>query len=175
MGIDSNIMSLTGIAIAIGEVSDMSIIMTENIFRNLIEQKGKKSRPQIILDASKEVGGSIFFAALTTICMFFPVFGLTGQEGKLFTPLAWTKTIAIGSSVVMAITLVPILCTFLIKGKLKPMEENFSSRMLLRGYQPVLRWALDHKKTFLAIPLVIVVSSVFAAKKLGREFMPAPR
>ena len=107
MGIDSNIMSLTGIAIAIGEVSDMSIIMTENIFRNLIEQKGKKSRPQIILDASKEVGGSIFFAALTTICMFFPVFGLTGQEGKLFTPLAWTKTIAIGSSVIMAITLVP--------------------------------------------------------------------
>jgi len=172
MGIDSNIMSLTGLAIAIGEVSDMSIIMTENIFRNLIEQKGKKSRPQIILDASKEVGGSIFFAALTTICMFFPVFGLTGQEGKLFTPLAWTKTIAIGSSVVMAITLVPILCTFLIKGKLKPMEENFSSRMLLRGYQPVLKWALDHKRIFLAIPLAIVVSSVFAAKKLGREFMP---
>ena len=174
MGIDSNIMSLTGIAIAIGEVSDMSIIMTENIFRNLIEQKGKKSRPQIILDASKEVGGSIFFAALTTICMFFPVFGLTGQEGKLFTPLAWTKTIAIGSSVVMAITLVPILCTFLIKGKLKPMEENYASRMLLNGYQPVLRWVLDHKKTFLAIPLAIVVSSVFAAKKLGREFMPPP-
>jgi len=172
MGIDSNIMSLTGIAIAIGEVSDMTIIMSENIFRNLIEQKGKKSRPQIILDASKEVGGSIFFAGLTTICMFFPVFGLTGQEGKLFTPLAWTKTIAIGSSIVMAITLVPILCAFLIKGKLKPMEENFSSRMLLRGYQPVLKWALDHKKTFLAIPLVIVVSSVFAAKKLGREFMP---
>src|SRR3990167_4516817 len=172
MGIDSNIMSLTGLAIAIGEVSDMSIIMTENILRNLIEQKGKKSRPQIILHASKEVGGSIFFAGLTTICMFLPVFGLTGQEGKLFTPLAWTKTIAIGSSVVMAITLVPIFCTFLIKGKLKPMEENFSSRMLLRGYQPVLRWALDHKKTFLAIPLVIVVSSVFAAKKLGREFMP---
>jgi len=172
MGIDSNIMSLTGIAIAIGEVSDMSIIMTENIFRNLIEQKGKKSRPQIILGASKEVGGSIFFAALTTICMFFPVFGLTGQEGKLFTPLAWTKTIAIGSSVVMAITLVPILCTFLIKGKLRPMEDNYSSRMLLRGYQPVLKWALDHKKTFLAIPLAIVVSSVFAAKKLGREFMP---
>ena len=150
----------------------MSIVMTENIFRNLIEQKGKKSRPQIILDASKEVGGSIFFAALTTICMFLPVFGLTGQEGKLFTPLAWTKTIAIGASVVMAITLVPILCTFFIKGKLRPMEDNFSSRMLLRGYQPVLKWALDHKKTFLAIPLAIVVSSAFAAKKMGREFMP---
>ncbi|GJQ22769.1 cation transporter [Candidatus Brocadia sapporoensis] len=172
MGIDSNIMSLTGIAIAIGEVSDMSIVMTENIFRNLIEQKDKKSRPQIILDASKEVGSSIFFAALTTIFMFFPVFGLTGQEGKLFKPLAWTKTFAIGASVVMAITLVPILCTFLLKGKLRPMEENFSSRMLLNGYQPVLRWVLDHKKTFLAIPLAIVVSSVFVAKRIGREFMP---
>ena len=95
--------------------------------------------------------------------MFFPVFGLTGQEGKLFTPLAWTKTIAIGSSVIMAITLVPLLCTFLIKGTLRPMEDNYSSRMLLRGYQPVLKWALDHKKTFLAIPLAIVVSSAFAA------------
>lgn len=172
MGIDSNIMSLTGIAIAIGEVSDMSIIMTENIFRNLIEQKGKKSRPQIILDASKEVGGSIFFAALTTVFMFFPVFGLTGQEGKLFKPLAWTKTFAIGASVIMAITLVPLLCTFLIKGKLRPMEDNFTSRTLLRGYQPVLKWVLDHKKTFLAIPLVIVISSIFVAKRIGREFMP---
>ena len=172
MGIDSNIMSLTGIAIAIGEVSDMSIVMTENIYRNLIEQKDKKSRPQIILDASKEVGGSIFFAALTTIFMFFPVFGLTGQEGKLFSPLAWTKTIAIMASVIMAITLVPILCTFLIKGKLKPMEENYASRMLLRGYQPVLKWSLAHKKIFLAIPLAIVVSSVFAATRIGREFMP---
>jgi len=172
MGIDSNIMSLTGLAIAIGEVSDMSIIMTENIFRNLIEQNGKKSRAHIILDASREVGSSIFFAALTTVFMFFPVFGLTGQEGKLFKPLAWTKTFAIGASVVMAITLVPLLCTFLIKGKLRPMEDNFTSRALLRGYQPVLRWVLDHKKVFLAIPLAIVVSSVFAAKKLGREFMP---
>ncbi|HHT9138270.1 MAG TPA: efflux RND transporter permease subunit [Candidatus Wunengus sp. YC60] len=172
MGIDSNIMSLTGIAIAIGEVSDMAIVMTENIYRNLLEQKDKKSRAQIILDASREVGGSIFFAALTTIFMFFPVFGLTGQEGKLFTPLAWTKTIAIGSSVIMAITLTPVLCTFLLKGKLKPMEENYASRMLLNGYQPVLRWVLDHKKTFLAIPLAIVVSSVFPAMRLGREFMP---
>jgi copper/silver efflux system protein len=172
MDIDSNIMTLTGIAIAIGEVSDMAIVMTENIFRNLIEQKDIKSRPQIILDASKEVGSSIFFAALTTIFMFLPVFGLTGQEGKLFRPLAWTKTFAIGTSVVMAITLVPILCTFLIKGKLKPMEENFSSRLLLKAYQPTLKWVLDHKRVFLAIPLAIVISSVFAAKKLGREFMP---
>ncbi|MFO0794534.1 MAG: efflux RND transporter permease subunit [Candidatus Brocadiaceae bacterium] len=172
MGIDSNIMSLTGIAIAIGEVSDMSIVMAENIYRNLIEQKDKKSRAEIIFDASKEVGGSIFFAALTTIFMFFPVFGLTGQEGKLFTPLAWTKTIAIGSSVIMAITLTPVLCTFLLKGKLKPMEDNYASRMLLSGYQPVLRWVLDHKKTFLAIPLVIVISSIFVAKRIGREFMP---
>lgn len=172
MGIDSNIMSLTGIAIAIGEVSDMAIIMTENIFRNLAEQKDKKPRAQIILDASKEVGSSIFFAALTTICMFFPVFGLTGQEGKLFKPLAWTKTFAIGASVVMSITLVPILCTYFIKGKLKPMEENFTSRTLLRGYEPILRWVLNHKRTFLAIPLVIVISSAFLAKRLGREFMP---
>ncbi|HHT9111019.1 MAG TPA: efflux RND transporter permease subunit [Candidatus Brocadiaceae bacterium] len=172
MGIDSNIMSLTGIAIAIGEVSDMSIVMAENIYRNLIEQKDKKSRAEIIFDASKEVGGSIFFAALTTIFMFFPVFGLTGQEGKLFTPLAWTKTIAIASSVIMAITLTPVLCTFLLKGKLKPMEDNYASRMLLNGYQPVLRWVLDHKKTFLAIPLVIVISSIFVAKRIGREFMP---
>ncbi|HHT9105510.1 MAG TPA: efflux RND transporter permease subunit [Candidatus Wujingus californicus] len=172
MDIDSNIMTLTGIAIAIGEVSDMAIVMTENIFRNLIEQKDIKSRPQIILDASKEVGSSVFFAALTTIFMFLPVFGLTGQEGKLFRPLAWTKTFAIGTSVVMAITLVPILCTFLIKGKLKPMEDNFSSRLLLKAYQPTLKWVLDHKRVFLAIPLAIVISSVFAAKKLGREFMP---
>ncbi|MCF6157369.1 MAG: efflux RND transporter permease subunit [wastewater metagenome] len=172
MGIDSNIMSLTGIAIAIGEVSDMSIIMTENIFRNLIEQKDKKPRAQIIFDASKEVGSSIFFAGLTTVFMFLPVFGLTGQEGKLFKPLAWTKTFAIGASIIMAITLVPILCTLLLKGKMKPMEENFTSRALLRGYQPALRWVLNYKRTFLLIPLIIVILSMFLAKRIGREFMP---
>ncbi|MQS28453.1 efflux RND transporter permease subunit, partial [Escherichia coli] len=86
MGIDSNIMTITGIAIAIGEVSDMAIIVTENIYRNLIEYEGKKSRFQIILDSSKEVGAPILFAGLTTIFMFMPVFGLTGQEGKLFKP-----------------------------------------------------------------------------------------
>ncbi|MCF6149004.1 MAG: efflux RND transporter permease subunit [Candidatus Kuenenia sp.] len=172
MGIDSNIMTITGIAIAIGEVSDMAIIITENVYRNLIEYEGKKSRLQIILDASKEVGKPILFAGLTTIFMFMPVFGLTGQEGKLFKPLAWTKTFAIGASVVLALTLAPTLCFFMLKGRLRPMEENYSSRILLRGYEPILRWVLEHKMMFLAIPIIVIVLSAFAAKRLGREFMP---
>lgn len=172
MGIDSNIMTITGIAIAIGEVSDMAIIVTENIYRNLIEHEGKKSRFQIILDSSKEVGAPILFAGLTTIFMFMPVFGLTGQEGKLFKPLAWTKTFAIGASVVFALTLAPMLCFFMIKGKLRPMENNYSSRMLLSGYTPMLRWVLEHKRLFLTIPVVVIILSVFVAKRIGREFMP---
>lgn len=172
MGIDSNIMTITGIAIAIGEVSDMAIIVTENIYRNLIEYEGKKSRFQIILDSSKEVGAPILFAGLTTIFMFMPVFGLTGQEGKLFKPLAWTKTFAIGASVVFALTLAPTLCFFMLKGKLRPMERNYTSRLLLSGYTPILRWVLEHKRLFLTIPIVVIILSVFVAKRIGREFMP---
>lgn len=171
--VDANIMSLSGIAIAIGTLVDMGIIMTENAYRRLAMDTSGRPRLQIIFEAASEVGSAVITAILTTVVSFFPVFALVSQEGKLFKPLAYTKTFALLSSVFIALTLVPVLAYFFLKGKLKPIEENAFGRNLVAVYERILRWVLGHRKAFLSIPLAILISAVLLGRNIGREFMPA--
>ncbi len=178
MGVDSNIMSLSGIAIAIGTLVDMGIVMTENAYRRLIIfaddiRNGIKTRLDVVFDAASEVGSAVMTAVLTTVVSFFPVFALEAQEGKLFHPLAWTKTLVLLASVIIAITLTPVLCLYGLKGRLRPPEENFLVKNLQRFYEGVLRWVLNNKIKFLAIPVAVFIGSLLAASSMGREFMPS--
>jgi len=170
--IDSNIMSLSGIAIAIGTLVDMGIIMSENSYRHLVLDGGKRPRLEVILEASKEVGSAVMTAILTTVVSFIPVFALEAQEGKLFRPLAYTKTFVLLASVFIALTLTPTLCFYLLRGKLIPVEEAPFSKFLVRYYEKILRWILAHRKTFLSIPAAVLIISLFIAPRIGREFMP---
>ena len=203
-GISSNIMSLSGIAIAIGVLVDGGIVMTENVIRHcerLEEQYGAKTRLttaqtwQATLEAAQQVGRPIFFAMLIIILAFVPVFTLAGQEGKLFHPLAYTKTFAMIGATLLAVTVVPVLCSFLVRGPFRPEQENWIMRRLLRAYRPALGWALTRRSTVLkAAALVLTIALVLAfglprpvartfegwgwhrtarlARGMGREFMP---
>jgi len=163
-GISSNIMSLTGIAIAIGVLVDAAIVMTENVLRHAEEAEANKQRAglgnrltlaetlQVTRDASLQVGRPVFFAMVIIILAFVPVFALTGQEGKLFHPLAFTKTFAMIGSTFLAMTLVPVLCSFLVRGPFHREADHFLMRWLLRIYDPVLSQALIWRKTVLTEP-----------------------
>ncbi len=170
--IDSNIMSLSGIAIAIGTLVDMGIVMTENSYRHLVLDGGKRPRLEVIFEAAKEVGPAVMTAILTTVVSFFPVFALEAQEGKLFRPLAYTKTFALLASVFIALTLTPVLCFYLLRGKLVPIEENPVGKVLVKYYEKILRWVLAHRMKFLLIPVIILIISVIILTRIGREFMP---
>ena len=176
--IDSNIMSLSGIAIAIGTLVDMGIIMTENAYRNLLIhadeiKNGVKTRLEVIFNAASEVGSAVITAVLTTVVSFLAVFALEAQEGKLFKPLAYTKTFALLASVIVALTLIPVLSMYFLKGKLRSPEENPLVRILQGNYEKVLRWCLNHRTIFLSIPVIIFVGSLIVVPRIGREFMPA--
>ncbi len=173
--VDSNVMSLSGLVIAIGSMIDMGIIMTENIYAHLAQNPNanKQERVDIIRKAAKEVGPAILTAVSTTIITFLPVFGLEGSEGKLFGPLAWAKTLAMFGAVMVAIVLVPVLALFFLKGELKPIEKNQVSLFILKAYEPVLNWTLEHKKLFMMVPTVIFLVGIYAYSKLGKEFMPS--
>lgn len=175
IGIDSNVMSLSGLVIAIGSMVDMGIIMTENIYSSLSEKeiKDNKERIRVITASAREVGPAIFTAVATTIVTFLPVFGLEGSEGKLFGPLAWAKTLAMFGSVIVAIILVPALSVFLLKGKLRPIKKNKVSSLIQSNYRPTLSWLLDHRKVFAIFPLCILLLGGFAYSQLGKEFMPS--
>jgi Cu(I)/Ag(I) efflux system membrane protein CusA/SilA len=168
--IPSNIMSLGGIAIAIGVMVDAGIVMTENISRHLSLSRERKLSTVIM--ASKEVGSAIFFAILIIVVAFIPVFSLKGQAGKLFSPLAFTKTFAMLGSAVLAITLIPVLSALLLRGKIRPPEKNLLTRILVRLYEPVLRFSLKHKITVLLIALILLGASYFPLSKIKSEFMP---
>ncbi|MGA3054023.1 MAG: CusA/CzcA family heavy metal efflux RND transporter [Candidatus Korobacteraceae bacterium] len=177
VGISSNIMSLGGIAIAIGVLVDAGIVMTENVLRQAekFTQEHGDYRPhiwQITLDAAKVVGRPIFFAMIIIILAFVPVFALTGMEGKMFHPLAFTKTFAMIASTLMAVTLVPVLCTFLIRGKLHREDENRVMRTLRAMYRPVLGWALRHRALTLAAAGLLFAAALYTATTIGSEFMP---
>jgi Cu(I)/Ag(I) efflux system membrane protein CusA/SilA len=177
-GISSNIMSLGGIAIAIGVLVDAGIVMTENVIRQAekySEEHGGEYRDhiwEITLSAAKVVGRPIFFSMVIIILAFVPVFALTGMEGKMFHPLAFTKTFAMVSSTILALTLVPVLCTFLIRGKLHREEDNPVMRALQAVYRPVLRWALRHRFATISFAVVLFVAALFTATTIGSEFMP---
>ena len=204
-GIDSNIMSLAGLAIAIGDVADMGIIMAENIYRRLAaatdEEKREKGHFGIVYEGATEVGGAIITAVTNTIVSFIPVFFLTGQEGKMFGPLAYAKTFAIGSSVVLAVTVVPFLCYLLFRPvkwkhhitllvaaavgvavglcvvrmtreKFIPLDRNPVSRVIARAYVPTLRWVLDHKKIFMIVPVLILFTGLSVWLGIHRTLQP---
>ena len=176
-GISSNIMSLGGIAIAIGVLVDAGIVMTENVIRHAerFSETHGEYRPylwQITLDAAKLVGRPIFFAMVIIILAFIPVFALTGMEGKMFHPLAFTKTFSMVGSTIIAITLVPVLCTLLIRGKLRREEENPVMRFLRALYRPTLKWALRHRAITLLAAASLFVAALLVARTIGSEFMP---
>jgi copper/silver efflux system protein len=175
LGIDSNVMSLSGMVIAIGSMVDMGIIMTENIYSNIAEKKPATpaERIEVITSAATEVGPAILTAVMTTIVTFFPVFALEGSEGKLFGPLAWAKTLAMFGSVLVAIFLVPALSVYLLKGKLRPIEKNRVSSFIVGSYRPALTWVLGHRSLFLIAPIIVLVLGGISFSRLGKEFMPA--
>jgi len=175
IGVTSNIMSLSGIAIAIGAMVDASIIMVENAHKRLEdwEEAGRPgSRVEVIIHAAKEVGPSLFFSLLVITVGFLPVFTLQAQAGRLFKPLAYTKTFAMLFSSFLAVTLTPVLMTALIRGKIRPEEKNPISIVLHRLYEPVAALALRHRLAVILIALVIMAVTIFPFMKLGSEFMP---
>ena len=174
-GITSNIMSLTGIAIAIGVLVDAAIVVTENVIRHCEKAEDEMGRPltrpetwDTTLAACKQVGRPIFFAMAIIILAFVPVFALTGQEGKLFHPLAFTKTFAMIGSTLLAVTLVPVLCSLLVRGPFHAEDKNLVMKLLLRIYEPTLDWALNHRKTVVASAFLILSFSMLIAFGLPR-------
>jgi Cu(I)/Ag(I) efflux system membrane protein CusA/SilA len=176
LGITSNIMSLAGIAIAIGVLVDAAIVVTENAFR-FIEQRRVDPRDrrrvlETVLDASRLVARPIFFAMAIIVLAFIPVFALTGQEGKLFHPLAFTKTFAMAGATILSVTLVPVLCSLLIGGRIRPEEQNPVMRPLVWAYRPVLGWALRHRVLTIGIAVVVMAGALALVPRIGSEFMP---
>lgn len=176
-GISSNIMSLAGIAIAIGVLVDAGIVVTENAFR-YVEQRGVDPRDrrrvlEIVRESTRLVGRPVFFSMAIILLAFIPVFALTGQEGKLFHPLAFTKTFAVLAATVIAVTLVPVLCTLLLGGRFHAEDANPVMRGLRRLYEPVLRLALAQRVATLAVAALLFVGALFVARGIGSEFMPA--
>ena len=175
MGLNSNIMSLGGIAIAIGAMVDAAIIMIENAhkhYEHWIEAGGIGDRARVIVDAAKEVGRSLFFSLLIITVSFVPVFTLEAQEGRLFKPLAYTKTFSMFFAALLSITLVPVLMVLLIRGKIAPEHKNPINRFLIWAYNPFVHLVLRYKKTTIALALLAMISTVPVFMRLGSEFMP---
>jgi Cu(I)/Ag(I) efflux system membrane protein CusA/SilA len=177
--VTSNIMSLGGLALAIGVLVDAAIVMVENGYRQLSERQSSEAEPlsgrqrtQILLDAAKQVGPAIFFSLVIIVVSFLPVFLLESQEGRMFRPLAWTKTLAVSFSSVLAISLVPVLMTLLIRGKLIPESRNPISRITQAIYLPILRLCLRFRKTTLLLNLIFLVVTLPLAFHIGSQFMP---
>jgi Cu(I)/Ag(I) efflux system membrane protein CusA/SilA len=178
-GITSNIMSLGGIAIAIGVIVDASIVLVENAYRNVARAQaaasGELSRQEMIdisILSAKQVGPAIFFSVLIMVVSFLPVFLLEGQEGKLFRPLAFTKTFVLLGSAIIGVTLVPVLMTLLTRGKFRTEEQNPVTRVLNGLYDPIIRWVLDHKAITIGLNVVALLITVPMIWSTGSEFMP---
>ncbi len=177
--VTSNIMSLGGLALAIGVLVDAAIVMVENGYRQLSERQSAESDPlpepqrrKILLDSARQVGPAIFFSLVIIVVSFLPVFLLEAQEGRMFRPLAWTKTLAVGFSSVLAITLVPVLMILFIRGRLIPEVRNPISRITQAIYLPVLRLCLRFRKTTLLLNLLFLIITLPLALHIGSQFMP---
>lgn len=172
-GINANIMSLGGIAIAIGVMVDAAIVMVENAHKH-IEQNSIKnlSHWQLMQQSATEVGPSLFFSLLIVTVSFLPVFTLQAQEGRLFTPLAYTKTYAMAAAAVLSITLVPVLMGYFVRGKIHAERDNPLNRILHAAYYPVVQYILKAPKTVLVIAVIIVLIGFWPISRLGGEFMP---
>jgi Cu(I)/Ag(I) efflux system membrane protein CusA/SilA len=172
-GLGANIMSLGGVAISIGVLVDAAIIMVENAHKHYEEWHGKRSHFEIILRSAQEVGPTLFFTLLVITVAFLPVFTLQGQEGRLFKPLAFTKTYAIAASSLLAVTLIPVLMYWFVRGKIHSEERHPVSRVLRGLYTPLLNLALRARWAVVVLAIVAVASIWFPMKRLGSEFMPS--
>ena len=171
-GISANIMSMGGIAIAIGAMVDGAIVMIENAHKHLERDGGKKPHWEIIIDSAKEVGPALFFSLLIITFSFIPVFSLTGQSGKMFKPLAFTKTYSMAAAALLAVTIVPILMGFLIRGRIVPEARHPVSRGLIWAYRPVLRLALRWRWIVIVVAIVGLLATWYPYSHLGSEFIP---
>ena len=171
-GLNATIMSLGGIAIAIGAMVDAAIIMVENMHKHMEHDGGKRGHWELVVEASKEVGPTLFYSLLVITVSFLPVFTLEAQEGRLFKPLAFTKTYSMAAAAVLAVTVVPVWMGFFIRGKILPEERNPVNRFLIRAYHPVLDLALKYKKTVLVAAAAAVAVTAWPVMKIGSEFMP---
>ncbi len=173
-GLNANIMSLGGIAIAIGAMVDAVIVMIENVHKHMEREPPEKRKDHwgLILRASKEVGPALFYSLLIITFSFIPVFSLQQQEGRLFKPLAFTKTYAMAASALLAITVVPVLMGYFIRGKIRPETKHPLSRILIKVYRPVIHFVLKYKVATICVALLIVAISFFPLTRIGGEFMP---
>jgi Cu(I)/Ag(I) efflux system membrane protein CusA/SilA len=175
LGMSANLMSLGGIAIAIGVMIDAAIVMIENAHKHLErlpDDHTTADRFEAMMAACKEVGPALFFSLLIITVSFLPVFALEGQEGRLFSPLAYTKTFAMAGAAVLSVTLVPVLMLLFIRGKIMPEAKNPVNRVLIWAYRPLIAAVMRYKKMTILLALVVLVASIYPASKLGSEFMP---
>jgi Cu(I)/Ag(I) efflux system membrane protein CusA/SilA len=172
LGMSSNLMSLGGIAIAIGAMVDAAIVMIENAHKHIERMRDGDSRVEAIIAACKEVGPSLFFSLLIITVSFLPVFTLESQEGRLFSPLAYTKTFAMAGAAILSITLVPVLMMLFVRGRILPEAKNPVNRFLIWLYRPIIQGVLQWKKTSVAVAALVVLLSYYPASRLGSEFMP---
>ncbi len=175
LGMNSNLMSLGGIAIAIGAMIDAAIVMIENAHKHierLPENHSHSERVEAMIVACKEVGPALFFSLLIITVSFLPVFTLEAQEGRLFSPLAYTKTFSMAGAALLSVTLVPVLMMLFIRGKIMPEAKNPVNRFLIWGYRPIIAWVMRRKTATITAAIVAMLISIYPASKLGSEFMP---
>ncbi|MGD8726918.1 MAG: CusA/CzcA family heavy metal efflux RND transporter [Gemmatimonadales bacterium] len=175
IGVSANIMSLGGIAIAIGAMVDAAIVMVENMHKHLERADATKSRWDVVRESAVQVGPAVFFSLLVITFSFLPVFALEAQEGRLFKPLAFTKTFAMAGAALLSITLVPVLMGYLIRGRIRAEAHNPASRVLQRIYRPVIDFTLRHPVVVILAAGIVLAVSVVPWQRLGSEFMPPLR
>ncbi|PJA54213.1 MAG: CusA/CzcA family heavy metal efflux RND transporter, partial [Candidatus Marinimicrobia bacterium CG_4_9_14_3_um_filter_48_9] len=171
-GINANIMSLGGIAIAIGVMVDAAIVMIENVHKHMERDDKNRDHWQLILQASKEVGPALFYSLIIITVSFIPVFTLQAQEGRMFRPLAFTKTYSMAAAALLAITIVPVLMGYFVRGRIIREEKNPISKFLIRVYRPVIRLVLHYRKMTIALAAIVLVVTVWPLGRIGSEFMP---
>ncbi len=172
LGLSSNIMSLGGIAIAIGAMVDAAIVMIENAHKRLERAPPGKPRSEVLIEAAVEVGPALFFSLLIITVSFLPIFALEAQEGRLFKPLAYTKTFAMAAAALLSVLLVPALMMLFVRGRIMPEHKNPVNRFLIWVYRPVIQLALRFKAATILVALVVLAASLWPASRLGSEFMP---
>jgi len=172
LGLSSNIMSLGGIAIAIGAMVDAAIVMIENAHKRLERAPPNKPRTEVLIEAAIEVGPALFFSLLIITVSFLPIFALEAQEGRMFKPLAYTKTFSMAGAALLSVTLVPALMSLFVRGRIMPEHRNPVNRGLIWIYRPVIRTALRYKTTTILVALAILGASLWPALRVGTEFMP---
>jgi len=173
IGLGSNIMSLGGIAIAVGAMIDAAIVMIENAHKHLERAPPDKPRVQILIDAASEVGPALFFSLLVITVSFLPIFTLESQEGRMFGPLAFTKTFSMAAAAILSVTLVPALMVIFVRGRIIPEHKNPINRFLIWIYRPVIRGVLKAKTLTIVLALVLLGVSVWPVTQIGSEFMPS--